>query len=168
MRIVIGGVPCGGGNIGDEAILASVIRIFQKNVPDSAIVVCTGAPEATAAKFGISSIPLCGFDPEYPAEHLVEKLNDCDIFVWAGETGLSDYPVTCCKLLAAAREKGLKTIVWNVGMNDKFNPALYSIGPSKAKSASIVRNVFSFDLKSHWDKRLTAQTESNSANCTIL
>ena len=30
MRIVIGGVPFGCGNIGDEAILASVIRIFRK------------------------------------------------------------------------------------------------------------------------------------------
>ena len=48
MKILLGGVPLGCDNIGDEAIIASVVTLLRKIVPDAELTVCTRDRENTA------------------------------------------------------------------------------------------------------------------------
>ena len=53
MKILLGGVPFGSGNIGDEAILGCVVNIFQRNFPDAELAVATALqyPDSAAIWF---------------------------------------------------------------------------------------------------------------------
>ena len=55
MKILLGGVPFGCDNIGDEAILASVIGVFRRICPPAELVVCTGDREGTERTFGLKT-----------------------------------------------------------------------------------------------------------------
>lgn len=127
MRILLGGVPFGRRNIGDEAILASVVRIVREVAPGAKLTVSTDDP-ATASRLGVDVCPLFGFDVvPYSAQEMRQTMAAHDAYIWAGATGLSDYPDRACQLLGAAREAGIKRIVWNVGMNTELNPAKYKL-----------------------------------------
>ena len=153
MRILLGGVPFGCDNIGDEAILASVIGVFRRICPSAELVVCTGDREGTERKFGLKTVPLYGFDPALPAARLAESLSGVDFYVWAGATGLSDYPEMACSLLETVHAAGVRSIVWNVGMNDEFNPSFFTLGGGKRVFADRIRSVTGFDLERLWRKR---------------
>jgi polysaccharide pyruvyl transferase WcaK-like protein len=156
MKVLLGGVPFGCDNIGDEAILASVIAIFRDLNPAVELVVSTGDRKGAEQKFGVETVPLYGFEQEFPASDLRHGLKGVDLFVWAGATGLSDYPRMGCTLLREAQRQGVKTVVWNVGMNDVLNPSFFQIRGRKLLLCELVRKVFRYDLKRRWEERLCA------------
>ena len=153
MKILLGGVPFGCDNIGDEAILASAIGVVRGICPDAELVVSTGDRAGTERKFGLKTVPLYGFDPAVPAERLGEALDGVDFYIWAGATGLSDYPEMACTLLETAQSKGVRTIVWGVGMNDAFNPVYFKLHGKKKKLADILKTCCGFDLEKRWIER---------------
>jgi len=152
-KILLGGVPFGCDNIGDEAILASVIGLVRGICPDAELLVSTGDRTGTERKFGLKTVPLYGFDPSVPAERLAEALDGVDLYIWAGATGLSDYPEMACTLLEVAQARGVRTIVWGVGMNDVFNPSFFTLHGKKKKLADTVKACCGFDLEKRWIAR---------------
>jgi len=153
MKILLGGVPFGCDNIGDEAILASVIGVFRRICPSAELVVCTGDREGTERKFGLKTAPLYGFDPAFPAERIAESLSGVDFYVWSGATGLSDYPEMACSLLDTVHAAGVRSIVWSVGMNDEFNPSFFSLRGGKRAFADKIRSLSGLELERLWRKR---------------
>ena len=153
MKILLGGVPFGCDNIGDEAILASVIGVMRGVCPDAELLVSTDDRAGTERKFGLKTVPLYGFDPAVPAEKLSESLDGVDFFIWAGATGLSDYPEMACTLLETAQSHGVRTIVWSVGMNDVFNPYFFTLHGKKKKLADAVKSCCGLDLEKRWIER---------------
>ena len=153
MKILLGGVPFGCDNIGDEAILASVIGLLRGICPDAELIVSTGDRSGTEHKFGLKTVPLYGFDPAVPAERLGEALDGVGFFIWAGATGLSDYPEMACTLLETAQARGVRTVVWSVGMNDVFNPYFFTLHGKKKKIADRVRTCCGIDLEKRWIER---------------
>ena len=153
MKILLGGVPFGCDNIGDEAILASVIGVVRGIRPDAELVVSTGDRAGTERKFGLKTVPLYGFDPAVPAKRFREALDGVDVYIWAGATGLSDYPEMACTLLETAHSCGVRTIVWGVGMNDVFNPAFFTLHGKKKKLADTLRSCLGLDLEKRWIER---------------
>ena len=153
MKILLGGVPFGCDNIGDEAILASVIGLVRGICPGAELVVSTGDRAGTERKFGLKTVPLYGFDPATPAERLAESLDGMDYYIWSGATGLSDYPEMACTLLETAQSRGVRTIVWSVGMNDVFNPSFFTLHGKKKRIADAVKTCCGFDMEKHWTER---------------
>jgi polysaccharide pyruvyl transferase WcaK-like protein len=133
MKILLGGVPFGRNNVGDEAILACVVRIVREARPDAEISVSTDDGAATAAKLGVRAVPLFGFEPPYSRTEMIRELQAHDAFLWAGATGLSDYPEIPTEMLRQAQAAGRKTVVWQVGMNSELNPAKYRVLPGKRR-----------------------------------
>jgi len=127
MKILLGGVPFGRNNIGDEAILACVVKIVRQVATGAEITVSTDDP-STAGRLGVAVCPLFGFDVvPYSEDEMRAVMARHDVYIWSGATGLSDYPDRACELLAAAREANCQRIVWNVGMNTELNPAKYKL-----------------------------------------
>jgi polysaccharide pyruvyl transferase WcaK-like protein len=133
-RILIGGVPFGRNNVGDEAILECAVGIIREVCPKGKITVSTDDPEATAAKLGVETVQLFGFDPPFSQTLMEERISGADVFIWAGATGLSDYPEIPLGMLEIAHRAGTKTVLWGVGMNDEFNAYIYSILPGKRRT----------------------------------
>jgi polysaccharide pyruvyl transferase WcaK-like protein len=135
VRVLLGGVPFGCNNIGDEAILEGAVKIFRQECPGVELVVCTDDPEKTRAKLLVETRPLYGFVEKAPTSELVAVIGGFDVFVWCGATGLSDYPEVGLSMLRIALDKGLTTILWGVGMNTELNPAFYSLGHGRRRAA---------------------------------
>ncbi len=128
MNILLCGIPLGRNNVGDEAILAGVVKIFRGVMPGCSLVASTDDP-STAGRLGIGVVPLFGFDVvPYDPRAMAETIRGFDATVWAGATGLSDYPEIPCAMLSIAQAAGKKSVVWNVGMNSELNPAKYKVG----------------------------------------
>ena len=106
MNILVGGVPFGRNNVGDEAILECVVKLLQKLRPDARLTVSTDDGAATAAKFGVRTVELFGFEPPYSRERMRRELEAHDVFFWAGATGLSDYPEIPSEMLRIAQAAG--------------------------------------------------------------
>ena len=172
MKILLGGVPFGCDNIGDEAILASVIGLVRGICPDAELIVSTGDRAGTERKFGLKTVPLYGFDPAVPAERLGDALDGLDFYIWAGATGLSDYPEMACSLLETAQSKGVRTVVWGVGMNDVFNPAFFTLHGKKKKLADMLKSCCGFNLEKRWiGRRVEAIRErlaQTLAKCDLI
>jgi len=134
MRILLGGVPFGRNNVGDEAILECVVTIVRGARPDAEISVSTDDDSATARKLGVRTVPLFGFAAPYSRAEMADELRAHDVFIWAGATGLSDYPEIPVEMLRIAQDAGRKTIVWAVGMNDELNPAKYRVLPGRRRT----------------------------------
>lgn len=148
MKILIGGVPFGRNNVGDEAILETVVLVLREACPGAQLTVSTDDGEATARKLGVRTVELFGFEPPYTETRLREEIRYHDVFFWAGATGLSDYPEIPCAILRYAQAQGKRTIVWNVGMNDELNPAKYRLLPGKKRTALKGMTALSLGL---WD-----------------
>ena len=133
MKILLGGVPLGCDNIGDEAIVGCVTGLLRELVPGAELTVCTRDREGTAARLGVATAPLHGFGADPDLRGFAELARRHDAYVWFGATGLSDYPETALRLLRAARRAGVPSIVWGVGMNSELNPAFYRAGGKKRK-----------------------------------
>ncbi len=141
MKILLAGIPLGRNNVGDEAILAGVVRILRDIVPRAEITVSTDDP-ATATRLQVRVCPLYGFDvvPYDPAE-MQRSLAEHDVIFWSGATGLSDYPEIPCALLRQARSLGKKTVIWNVGMNSELNPAKYAVHGRRRRILSLLERL---------------------------
>ncbi len=133
MRILLAGVPFGCDNVGDEAILCCALAIFREAAPDAEITVSTSDPERTATRLNVATCGLLGFFDEVSHDETVRIIDAHDCFVWCGATGLSDYPQVTTELMRIAQERGKKTILWCVGMNDELTPSIHRVHPGRRK-----------------------------------
>jgi polysaccharide pyruvyl transferase WcaK-like protein len=127
LKILLGGVPFGRDNVGDEAILECTVQIIREICPDADITVSTDDGEATASRLNVKTVELFGFAPPYSRELMCRTLEENDVFIWSGATGLSDYPEIPLEMLSIAREAGTKTVLWGVGMNNELTPYKYKL-----------------------------------------
>lgn len=126
MRLLLGGIPLGCDNIGDEAILECVVAMLRRLMPGVELTVCT-RDQSTARRLGIAAAPLYVFDRSLPEEDFTRLAAQHDAYLWCGATGLSDYPATALRLLRLARQAGRPTLVWGVGMDSTLNPAFFRL-----------------------------------------
>ena len=123
MKILLGGIPLGCDNIGDEAIIACVVKMLKESIPGVELTVATADP-STAANLGVNVVPVFGFlDVGFCG--FAEEVRRHDAYVWCGATGLSDYPHVALELLEIAQREGVPTFVWGVGMDDELNPVFF-------------------------------------------
>ena len=123
MKILLGGIPLGCDNIGDEAIIAGVVKMLKESVPGVELTVATNDP-ATAQLLGVEVVPPFGFAGT-PLDGFAAAVRARDAYVWCGATGLSDYPDVALDLLEIAQREGVATFVWGVGMDDELNPVFF-------------------------------------------
>ena len=133
MKILLGGVPLGCDNVGDEAIITCVVQLLREIVPEAELTVSTREEEKTARLLNVRTVPLYGFPPEPAWAGFETEIRRHDVYLWFGATGLSDYPESALRLLDIAQGAGVKTIVWGVGMNSQLNPAFYKAGGKRLK-----------------------------------
>ena len=120
VKILLGGVPFGRNNVGDEAILECVVKIVREICPAADITVSTDDPAATAKKLNVKTVQLFGFDPPYSRALMEQTLRENDVFIWSGATGLSDYPEIPLDMLSIAHLAGTRragTLVCNDGFH---------------------------------------------------
>ena len=129
MKILLGGIPLGCDNIGDEAIIACVVKMLKASLPGVELTVATADPD-TADLLGVKVVPPFGF-----AGRGLDGFDDIvrrhDAYVWCGATGLSDYPQVALDLLEIAQGAGVPTFIWGVGMDDELNPAFFKVHGKK-------------------------------------
>lgn len=123
MKILLGGIPLGCDNIGDEAIIAGVVKILRESIPGVGLTVAT-ADGATGPLLGVDVAPPFGFAGCSKAG-FADALRGHDAYIWCGATGLSDYPHVALDLLEIAQREGVATYVWGVGMDDELNPVFF-------------------------------------------
>lgn len=133
-KVLLGGVPFGENNVGDEAILECVTATVRDLCPHADITVSTNDREATARKLGVKAVPLFASSRAYSLSEMRAAVEDTDVFIWSGATGLSDYPEAGLTLLSAAQAARRKTVLWGVGMNDELNPYFYKVLPGKRRT----------------------------------
>ena len=160
MKILLGGVPLGCDNIGDEAIIGSVVDLLHRLFPDAELTVCTRDREGTGKRLEVETAPLYGFDADPDLHGFAELAKRHDAYIWFGATGLSDYPETAIRLLRAARLAGVPSIIWGVGMNSRLNPAFYRAGGRKRQFLQLAsRCCFGLvDFVSYYENRLCRRT----------
>ncbi len=149
MKVLLGGIPLGCDNIGDEAILACVVKMLKASLPGVELSVATADP-ATAAWLGVGVEPPFGF-AGCGLEGFAETARRHDAYVWCGATGLSDYPHVALDLLARAQDAGVPTFVWGVGMDDELNPVFFR---AAGKRRALLRL---FGLVGWYERRLRAR-----------
>ena len=125
MKILLGGIPLGCDNIGDEAIIACVVKMLKESVPGVELTVATADP-ATAVNLGVNVVPVFGF-LDIGFHGFADEVRRHDAYVWCGATGLSDYPHVGLGLLEIAQKAGVPTFVWGVGMDDELNPVFFKV-----------------------------------------
>ena len=136
MKILLGGIPLGCDNIGDEAIIAAVVGMLKGSVPGVELTVATADP-ATAGLLGVKVVPPYGF-AGCGLGGFEEAVRAHDAYVWCGATGLSDYPHVALDLLEIAQKAGVATFVWGVGMDDELNPVFFKVHGKKRLALSLL------------------------------
>ncbi|QHI70550.1 polysaccharide pyruvyl transferase family protein [Tichowtungia aerotolerans] len=134
-KILLGGVPFGRNNVGDEAILECIVQIVRSICPEADITVSTDDGDATSKKLNVKTVQLFGFSPPFSRKLLKKTLKENDLFIWSGATGLSDYPESTTAMLEIAQAAGTKTVLFGVGMNERLNPALFTLFPGPRRTA---------------------------------
>ncbi len=149
MKILLGGIPLGCDNIGDEAIIACVVKMLKESIPGVELTVATNDP-STAELLGVDVVAPFGF-----VGHTIDGFADVarahDAYVWCGATGLSDYPHVALDLLEAAQKAGVATFIWGVGMDDELNPVFFRAHGKRRLLLSM------FGLLSWYERRLRAK-----------
>ena len=146
MKILLGGIPLGCDNIGDEAIIAAVVGMLKGSLAGVELTVATADP-ATAGLLGVKVVPPYGFAGSGLAG-FEETVHNYDAYVWCGATGLSDYPHVALDLLEIAQKAGVATFVWGVGMDDELNPVFFKVHGKKRLALSL------FGLVGWYERRL--------------
>ena len=146
MKILLGGIPLGCDNIGDEAIIAAVVGMLKGSLAGVELTVATADP-ATAGLLGVKVVPPYGFAGSGLAG-FEEAVRNYDAYVWCGATGLSDYPHVALDLLEIAQKAGVATFVWGVGMDDELNPVFFKVHGKKRLVLSL------FGLVGWYERRL--------------
>ncbi|MEL7564780.1 MAG: polysaccharide pyruvyl transferase CsaB [Dehalobacterium sp.] len=82
-KVVLSGYY-GFNNIGDEAVLASIIQSLQKEIPDVIITVLSNEPVKTEKQYGVKSVN------RWRLEQIITVLRDCDLFISGGGSLLQD------------------------------------------------------------------------------
>ena len=123
MKILLGGIPLGCDNIGDEAIIAGVVKMLRESLPGVELTVATADP-ATASLLGVEVAPPFGFVGR-GLEGFADVVRRHDAYVWCGATGLSDYPNTALDLVEIAQKECVPVFIWGVGMDDELNPVYF-------------------------------------------
>ena len=149
MRILLGGIPLGCDNIGDEAIIACVVKMLKGSLPDVELTVATADP-ATATRLGVAVVSPYGFAGQ-GIEGFAETVRRHDAYVWCGATGLSDYPSVALDLLKVAQDADVPTFIWGVGMDDELNPVFFKVCGKKRLLLSL------FGLVGWYERRLRAK-----------
>ena len=155
MKVLLGGIPLGCDNIGDEAIIACVVKMLKDSLPGVELTVATADP-ATAARLGVAVVQPYGF-AGCGQEGFVETVRQHDAYVWCGATGLSDYPNVALDLLETAQRAGVATFIWGVGMDDELNPVFFKIYGMKRALLSL------FGLVGWYERRLVEKLRSRIA-----
>lgn len=159
MKILLGGVPLGCDNIGDEAIVGCVVRLLRQLVPDPEITVCTRDREGTMSRLDVAAAPLYGFGGDPDLRGFAREVRRHDVYLWFGATGLSDYPENALRLLKIARRHGVPSIVWGVGMNSELNPAFYRASGRRLKLLKALSPGHLPDLAAAYENFLRRRTE---------
>lgn len=146
MRIFLGGIPLGCDNIGDEAIIACVVKMLKSSLPGVELTVAT-ADASTANVLDVAVAPPFGFlNTGYNG--FADVLRNHDAYIWCGATGLSDYPEVGLDLLEIAQSAGVSSFIWGVGMDDELNPVFFK---AKGKRRLILRCL---GLVNYYENRL--------------
>ena len=124
MKVFLGGVPFGCDNIGDEAILESVVAMLRKSIKEPLSITVATADPATASRLGVDVEPAFGF-AGVPRLGFIQALKGHDAYIWCGATGLSDYPHVALDLLETALDERVPSFIWGVGMDDELNPVFF-------------------------------------------
>ena len=156
MKILLGGIPLGCDNIGDEAIIAAVVGMLKGAVPGVELTVATADP-ATAGLLGVKVVPPYGF-AGCGLAGFEAAVRNYDAYVWCGATGLSDYPHVALDLLEIAQKAGVATFVWGVGMDDELNPVFFKVHGKKRLMLSV------FGLVGWYERRLRAKLRRRIAS----
>ncbi len=117
-KVLIGGVPYGTNNIGDEAILAGIVGQLRRMREDLDITVVTTSPEKTAEKLNVRGVPLSWDEKtEQPLwdQAAIAAHRNTDVYIHGGATGLHDYPVYMCTGLRISQRLGKKTVIYGTG-----------------------------------------------------
>ena len=146
MKILLGGIPLGCDNIGDEAIIAAVVGMLKGSLANVELTVATADP-ATAGLLGVKVVPPYGF-AGCGLAGFEATVRNYDAYVWCGATGLSDYPHVALDLLEIAQKAGVATFVWGVGMDDELNPVFFKVHGKKRLVLSV------FGLVGWYERRL--------------
>ena len=157
LKILLGGIPLGCDNIGDEAILAGVVRMLRESGREMEITVATADP-ATGPRLGVATVPLWG----------ESEIGRTDVFIWCGATGLSDYPDRALDLLALARRHGKTAFVWGVGMDDELNPVYFKAHGRKRlalKCAGLGTGLFVRTYEKLLERRLARRLKFELSHC---
>ena len=149
MKILLGGIPLGCDNIGDEAIIACVVKMLKESLPGVELTVATADP-ATAERLGVGTVPAFGFAGT-SLDGFAEAVRRHDAYIWCGATGLSDYPHVGLALLEAAQDEGVPTFIWGVGMDDELNPAFFK---AHGKRGALLKMI---GLVGWYERRLRAR-----------
>ena len=155
MKILLGGIPLGCDNIGDEAIIAGVVKMLKESLPGVELTVATDDP-ATAALLGVNVVPVFGFR-DVGFLGFAEEVRRHDAYIWCGATGLSDYPHVALELLEIAQGEGVPTFVWGVGMDDELNPVFFKVAGKRRLLLSL------FGLVGWYERRLRARLKRRIA-----
>ena len=155
MRLLLGGIPLGCDNVGDEAIIAGVVKMLKESLPGVELTVATDDP-ATAALLGVNVVPVFGFR-DVGLHGFDEEVRRHDAYIWCGATGLSDYPHVGLELLERAQRAGVPTFVWGVGMDDELNPVFFKVAGKRRALLSL------FGLVGWYERRLRSRLKRRIA-----
>jgi polysaccharide pyruvyl transferase CsaB len=128
MRILISGYY-GYGNVGDEAVLYSIINGIKGRLPDTNITVLSSSPESTRATYKVDAIN------RYSLFDILKHLFGCDIFISGGgslfqdKTSSRSFIYYIC-LVWLAKALGKKVMVFAQGLG----PLKKSFNRNLAKS----------------------------------
>lgn len=117
---MIGGVPYGYGNLGDEAILACIVEGCRQACPEVEITVLTGKPSETEECLKVRAVPLRlgGGRGEFAwSRELLHAFWENDLFLLGGANGLSECPQMPLKMVCMAKLLGKKVMLYGVGLD---------------------------------------------------
>jgi len=149
MRILLGGIPLGCDNVGDEAIIAGVVKMLKESIPGVELTVAT-ADASTAALLGVNVVPVFGF-LDVGFRGFADEVRRHDAYIWCGATGLSDYPHVALELIEIAQREGVPTFIWGVGMDDELNPVFFKVAGKRRFLLSL------FGLVGWYERHLRAR-----------
>lgn len=122
-RLIIGGNIYGCGNIGDDAVLAGILREIRRAIPDA--VLCIEAHRGRALPFVRES---CEWVDCYDRSAVFAKIRECDIYVVGGGTMIGDeltlqFPLEhLAARVSYAKWHGKKVMFAGVGANRLCKP----------------------------------------------
>jgi polysaccharide pyruvyl transferase WcaK-like protein len=122
-RIYLGGGVYGCGNIGDDAILQSILQIMEKAVPDAQITVATA--HVRRLEFLPSDLRIVD---SYDLKGIAQAIRACDCFVSGGGTLIGDelglsFPLAHnARRIATAKYYGKGVVMLAIGANKLRSP----------------------------------------------